>query len=166
MMVMYYWLVFLIIFKKSQASCGSTECDGIGDHCCGLAACCKELETCCDGECCDIGENCCNEGCCSGNCCSDRCCTGDCGCGLGDECCVVNNAQKNSEMQDGSVNKTVAHNYYDNWWIIIVIVVVIMVLCCGVALCWLKKVKVKAYGHVGKENEAVEEEMELQETQS
>eukprot|EP01084_Bolivina_argentea_P250743 420273_1 len=139
MMVMYYWLVFLIIFTKSQ-NCSQISCSN--GQCCG-GKCCP-VEQCCDSEpnwCCDPMQI-------------------HCGCGY-------NYAQKNSEMQDGSVNKTVAHNYYDNWWIIIAIVAVIMVVCCGgVALCWLKKVKVKAYGHVGKENEAVEEEMELQETQS
>eukprot|EP01084_Bolivina_argentea_P250739 420269_1 len=165
MMVMYYWLVFLIIFTKSQTPCDNDEeckfwtgeiCCGthvteccLAEQCCDQFGCCPELK-CCDYTsaqqyCCDVGQL-------------------GCYCDFGDE---YNNAQKNSEMQDGSVNKTVAHNYYDNWWIIIAIVAVIMVVCCGgVALCWLKKVKVKAYGHVGKENEAVEEEMELQETQS
>eukprot|EP01084_Bolivina_argentea_P250734 420263_1 len=155
MMVMYYWLVFLIIFTKSQALC-EPECNTLfyqfccGDECCVLnSAYCSEAETydyellyCENGQCVDCPP------------------VQPCDNYYGD------NAQKNSEMQDGSVNKTVAHNYYDNWWIIIAIVAVIMVVCCGVALCWLKKVKVKAYGHVGKENEAVEEEMELQETQS
>eukprot|EP01084_Bolivina_argentea_P250741 420271_1 len=141
MMVMYYWLVFLIIFTKSQPAC-DPACF-YGERCCLTGHCCNpDVEHCCPGGCCPINSE------------------PPCG------CLTTNNAQKNSEMQDGSVNKTVAHNYYDNWWIIIAIVAVIMVVCCGVALCWLKKVKVKAYGHVGKENEAVEEEMELQETQS
>eukprot|EP01084_Bolivina_argentea_P250732 420260_1 len=128
MMVMYYWLVFLIIFKTSHSTpepSPEPSSAPIGsDLVIGPAPC--DID--------NYGNN--------------------------------DAAQKNSEMQDGNVNKTVAHNYYDNWWIIIAIVAVIMVVCCGVALCWLKKVKVKAYGHVGKENEAVEEEMELQETQS
>eukprot|EP01084_Bolivina_argentea_P250745 420277_1 len=148
MMVMYYWLVFLIIFTKSQTPCDQ-ECDS-DQQCCGDQECVGPGEIC--SKCSVVVEHYCSDILCS-------------------YCpqlppVYVNNAQKNSEMQDGSVNKTVAHNYYDNWWIIIAIVAVIMVVCCGVALCWLKKVKVKAYGHVGKENEAVEEEMELQETQS
>eukprot|EP01084_Bolivina_argentea_P250746 420278_1 len=162
MMVMYYWLVFLIIFKTSHndshstpepssepssAPVGSSECSPPG---CDGAECCPDYSS--SGApriCCSFGQICCQSG-------FNFCC----------DMIYGNNAQKNSEMQDGNVNKTVAHNYYDNWWIIIAIVAVIMVVCCGVALCWLKKVKVKAYGHVGKENEAVEEEMELQETQS
>eukprot|EP01084_Bolivina_argentea_P250738 420268_1 len=149
MMVMYYWLVFLIIFTKSQTPCDPACDPEKSEICCGDECC---LEDC--SYCSDIVQQYCENGQCS-----------DCR-GWSDYYYYGNNAQKNSEMQDGSVNKTVAHNYYDNWWIIIAIVAVIMVVCCGVALCWLKKVKVKAYGHVGKENEAVEEEMELQETQS
>eukprot|EP01084_Bolivina_argentea_P250737 420267_1 len=160
MMVMYYWLVFLIIFTKSQ------QCDEWCDLTVGESCSCSGPI----GQCCDAGQHCCGGLCCP----VQLCCVGVASCcdpvQPGCDCDsdnYYNNAQKNSEMQDGSVNKTVAHNYYDNWWIIIAIVAVIMVVCCGgVALCWLKKVKVKAYGHVGKENEAVEEEMELQETQS
>eukprot|EP01084_Bolivina_argentea_P250733 420261_1 len=150
MMVMYYWLVFLIIFTKSQALC-EPACDEYEEICCEVTGKC-----CFPGPCFDCGPGTCLD------CSPDQCCFN----GFCIDCGLYENAQKNSEMQDGSVNKTVAHNYYDNWWIIIAIVAVIMVVCCGVALCWLKKVKVKAYGHVGKENEAVEEEMELQETQS
>eukprot|EP01084_Bolivina_argentea_P250740 420270_1 len=150
MMVMYYWLVFLINFTKSQTCESLSECDAPGGEICCGDVCCGYAEVYCAGL--YVPAQYCEQGQCL-------------------DCTPlppvdVNNAQKNSEMQDGSVNKTVAHNYYDNWWIIIAIVAVIMVVCCGVALCWLKKVKVKAYGHVGKENEAVEEEMELQETQS
>eukprot|EP01084_Bolivina_argentea_P250736 420266_1 len=165
MMVMYYWLVFLIIFTKSQTPCDQ-ECDlSKGEICCGGTECCLAVA------CCEISTAYGQLPCCGWQIRDGQlpCATGQIGCSCGDSG-VYNyndNAQKNSEMQDGSVNKTVAHNYYDNWWIIIAIVAVIMVVCCGgVALCWLKKVKVKAYGHVGKENEAVEEEMELQETQS
>eukprot|EP01084_Bolivina_argentea_P250742 420272_1 len=153
MMVMYYWLVFLIIFKTSHSTPAPLDmiistpvcdppCEADVQECCNVGL----TPTCCYYVCCGFSNY---------ECCDDYI-TGP----------GTNAAQKNSEMQDGNVNKTVAHNYYDNWWIIIAIVAVIMVVCCGVALCWLKKVKVKAYGHVGKENEAVEEEMELQETQS
>eukprot|EP01084_Bolivina_argentea_P250744 420275_1 len=154
MMVMYYWLVFLINFTKSQTCESLSECDAPGGEiCCGDVCCLDNWEDCSALSVPAAGQYCGENGQCVD-------------CEPAHYYYYGNNAQKNSEMQDGSVNKTVAHNYYDNWWIIIAIVAVIMVVCCGVALCWLKKVKVKAYGHVGKENEAVEEEMELQETQS